>query len=104
MTSILEEILPCLVPRFYEVSMDAICGRNRTFLDLLDRVSHGTAGTYIKNKTKFKMSFKERPDSQPKKKRKKNVTWRSSQVWSPRQKKGCISVQAVWTAVNSSIS
>ena len=27
MTSILEEILPCLVPRFYEVSMDAICER-----------------------------------------------------------------------------
>lgn len=48
MTSILEDILPCLVPRFYEVSMDAICGRNRTFLDLLDRVSRGTAGTYIK--------------------------------------------------------
>lgn len=48
MTSILEEILPCLVPCFYEVSMDAICGRNRNFLDLLDRVSHGTGGTCIK--------------------------------------------------------
>lgn len=45
MTSILKDILPCLVPRFYEVSMDAICGYNRTFLDLLDRVSHGTEST-----------------------------------------------------------
>lgn len=50
MTSILEEILPCLVPLFYEVSMNAICGHDRTFLDLLDRVSHGTVGTYIKIK------------------------------------------------------
>lgn len=48
MTSILEEILPCLSPRFYEVSMDAICGCNRTFLYLLDRVSHGTMGTTSK--------------------------------------------------------
>lgn len=40
-------ILPCLVPRFYEVSMNAICGCNRTFLKLLDRVSYGTVGTYI---------------------------------------------------------
>ena len=53
MTSILEKKLPSLVPRFYEESMDAICGYNRTFLDLLVRVSI-SVGTCNKNKSKLK--------------------------------------------------
>lgn len=42
MTSILEETLPCLVPRFHEVRMQFV---DVTSLDLLDRVSCDTMGT-----------------------------------------------------------